>query len=329
LMVKQAPKRPFRSRVIKLNDILLDGGIETTKGHTSRGSKASARGTRAWKASFILKKIREEQKFADMHVHTRISDGVSAPEEVVEQAKKAGLTAVCIADHDSIGAIEQALWASQKYGVEVIPSIELSSQIGDKELHILGYFVDWRAKWFRDKLVELQEDRRKRVKIMIDRLAGLGVKIPYNLVISIDGGVIGRPHIALAMLDRGYVKTFQEAFDKYLGHGKPAYVGKYPLTPVEALDIIRRAGGVPVLAHPLYARADDMLPELVEQGLRGIEVYHSKHDASTTKHYKQLAEKYGLTITGGSDSHGREVSVGSVLVPYSFIENLKKEVAKG
>ena len=328
-MVKQAPKRPFRSRVIKLNDILLDGGVEAIKGHTSRGSKASARGTRAWKASFILKKIREEQKLADMHVHTRISDGVSAPEEVVEQAKGIGLAAVCIADHDSIGAVEDALWASQKYGVEVIPSIELSSQIEDKELHILGYFVDWRAKWFRDKLVKLQEDRRQRVKMMIDRLAGLGVKIPYNLVISIDGGVIGRPHIALAMMDRGHVKTFQEAFDKYLGHGKPAYVGKYPLTPVEALDIIRRAGGVPVLAHPLYARADDMLPELVEQGLRGIEVYHSKHDASTTKHYKQLAEKYGLTITGGSDSHGREVSVGSVLVPYSFIENLKKEVAKG
>jgi len=329
LMVKQAPKRPFRSRVIKLNDILLDGGVEATKGHTSRGSKASARGTRAWKASFILKKIREEQKLADMHVHTRISDGVSAPEEVVEQAKGTGLAAVCIADHDSIGAIEDALWASQKYGVEVIPSIELSSQIGDKELHILGYFVDWRAKWFRDKLVKLQEDRRQRVKMMIDRLAGLGVKIPYNLVISIDGGVIGRPHIALAMMDRGHVKTFQEAFDKYLGHGKPAYVGKYPLTPVEALDIIRRAGGVPVLAHPLYARADDMLPELVDQGLRGIEVYHTKHDASTTRHYKQLAKKHGLLITGGSDSHGREVPVGGVKVPYSFIENLKKEVAKG
>ena len=329
MMVNRALKRPFRSRVIKLNDILLDGGVEATKGHTSRGSKASARGTRAWRASFFLKKIREEQKLADMHVHTRISDGVSAPEEVVEQAKRAGLAAVCIVDHDSIGAVEQALWASQKYGVEVIPSTELSSQIGDKELHILGYFVDWRAKWFRDKLVELQEDRRERVKKMIDKLSGLGVKIPYNLVISIDGGVIGRPHIALAMLDRGYIETMQEAFDKYIGYGKPAYVGKYPLTPAEALEIIHRAGGVSVLAHPVFARADDMLPELVEQGLRGIEVYHSRHDASTTRHYKQLAKKYGLLITGGSDSHGREVSVGSVRVPYSFIENLKKEVAKG
>lgn len=299
------------------------------KGHTGRSSRPPARGTRAWKASLLLKKIREEQKLADMHVHTRISDGVSAPEEVVEQAKRAGLAAVCVADHDSIGAVEQALWASQKYEIEVIPSIELSSQVGDRELHILGYFIDWRAKWFRDKLVELQEDRRERVKEMIDKLAGLGVKIPYNLVISIDGGVIGRPHIALAMLDRGYVKTFQEAFDKYIGYGKPAYVGRYPLTPTEALEIIQRAGGVSVLAHPLYARADNMLPELVEHGLRGIEIYHSKHDASTTRHYKQLAQKYGLLITGGSDSHGREVPVGGVKVPYSFIERLKEEVAKG
>jgi hypothetical protein len=273
--------------------------------------------------------MREEQKFADMHVHTRISDGVSSPEEVVEQAKEAGLTAVCIVDHDSIGAIESALWAGQKHEVEVIPSIELSSQLGDKELHILGYFVDWRARWFRDKLVELQENRRERVKKMIDKLSKLGAKIPYNLVISIDGGVLGRPHIAWAMLGRGYIKTFQEAFDKYLAYGKPAYGGGYLLTPAEAIEMIHKVGGVPVLAHPMYARADDMLPELAEQGLRGIEVYHSRHDASTTKHYKQLAKKYDLLITGGSDSHGREVPVGSVRVPYPFIENLKKEVAKG
>mgnify|MGYP001094046577 CR=1 FL=1 len=330
MIANRAPvRKPLRSRVIRLSDVLLNGGSKTTKERINRNSKSPLKGTRAWKASSLLKKIKEAQKFVDMHVHTRISDGVSAPAEVVEQAKRAGLAAVCIVDHDSIGAVEEALWASQKYEIEVIPSIELSSQLGDKEFHILGYFVDWRAKWFRDKLAELQEDRRERVKKMIDRLAGLGVKIPYNLVISIDGGVIGRPHIALAMLDRGYVKTFQEAFDKYIGHGKPAYVGSYPLTPAEALKIIHRAGGVPVLAHPLFARSDDMLPELVEQGLRGLEVYHSKHDASTTKHYKQLAEKYGLLITGGSDSHGREVSVGSVLVPYSFVENLKKEVAKG
>ena len=300
-----------------------------TDGGTGGDSKAPDRGTRAWKASLLLKKIREEQKFADMHVHTRISDGMSAPEEVVEQAKRAGLAAICIVDHDSIGAVEPALWASQKYGVEVIPSIELSSQIGDKELHILGYFVDWRARWFRDKLIELQEDRRERVKKMIDKLSKLGAKIPYNLVISVDGGVIGRPHIAMAMLKQGHVKTFQEAFDKYLSHGKPAYVGKYPLTPVEAIEMIHKAGGVPVLAHPIYARADNMLPELVEQGLRGLEVYHSRHDAATTKHYEQLAKKYGLLITGGSDSHGREVPVGSVRVPYSFIEKLKEEVASG
>jgi len=330
LVSNRAPsKGPSRSRVIRLSDVLLGNSPENKKRRVDRESKSSIKGTRAWKASSLLKKLKDEQKFVDMHVHTRVSDGLSAPAEVVEQAKKAGLAAVCIVDHDSVGAVEEALWASQKYEIEVIPSIELSSQLGKREFHILGYFVDWRAKWFRDKLAELQEDRRERVKKMIDRLAGFGVKIPYNLVISIDGGVIGRPHIAMSMLDRGYVSTFQEAFDKYLGHGKPAYVGSYPLKPDEALEIIHRAGGVPVLAHPMYARADEMLPELIKQGLRGLEVYHTKHDAETTRHYKKLAEKYHLLITGGSDSHGREVSVGSVLVPYSFVENLKKEVAKG
>jgi predicted metal-dependent phosphoesterase TrpH len=299
-------KEPSRSRVIRLSEVLLGDSLETRKLAT-RGSKSSVRGTRAWKASSLLRKLKDEQKFVDMHVHTRVSDGLSAPAEVVEQAKKAGLAAVCIVDHDSVGAVEEALWASQKYEIEVIPSIELSSQLGKREFHILGYFVDWRAKWFRDKLAELQEDRRERVKKMIDRLSGF----------------------AMSMLDRGYVHTFQEAFDKYLAHGKPAYVGSYPLKPDEALEIIHRAGGVPVLAHPMYARADEMLPELVKQGLRGLEVYHTKHDAETTKHYKKLAERYHLLMTGGSDSHGREVSVGSVLVPYSFVENLKKEVAKG
>jgi len=329
LTVNQVVKPLFQSRVINLSEMVLNSVVEEPKEHTSKGPKAPTQGTRAWRASSFLKKIREEQKFADMHVHTRVSDGVFSPEEVVEQAKQAGLTAICIGDHDSIGAVEPALWAGQRQGVEVVPAIELSSQIGARELHILGYFIDWRAKWFRDKLLELQEDRRERVKKMVGKLSKLGVKIPYNLIISTEGGVVGRPHIALAMLERGYVDTFQDAFDKYLSYGRPAYVGRYPLTPAEAIETIHKAGGVPVLAHPLYARADAMLPKLVKQGLRGLEVYHSRHDVSVTRHYRKLAEKYGLLITGGSDSHGREILVGNVRVPYSFIEKLREELAKG
>ena len=131
-------------------------------------------------------------------------------------------------------------------------------------------------------------------------------------------------HIAQIMLDRGYVKTIDEAFDRYLDLGKPAYVEKFPLSPVEAIEMIRRIGGVPVLAHPVFARADEMLPELIEMGLRGVEVYHSKHDAQTTKHYEQVAKKYGLLITGGSDSHGLEVPIGVVRIPHSLVKELKK-----
>lgn len=329
MTVNQTLKPQFRSRVIKLSDVLLNGGVEATKGHTVLGSRAPAKGTRAWRASFLLRKIKERQKYADLHVHTRISDGFFAPEEAVEQAKKAGIAAICVTDHDSITGVEGALWAGQRWGVEAIPGVELSSQAEDKELHILGYYIDWRKKWFKDELLKLQEDRRERVKKMVDKLLELGVKISYNLVISMDGGVIGRPHIALAMVDQGYAKTMQEAFDKYIGFGKPAYVGRYPLTPLEAIEMIRKVGGVPVLAHPIYAHADDMLPKLVEHGLRGIEVYHSRHDVSTSRHYRQLAKKYDLLITGGSDAHGMEVPVGCVRVPYSYVEKLKEEVAKG
>jgi predicted metal-dependent phosphoesterase TrpH len=329
LTVIQALKPPFQSRAIKLSDVLLIGGVEATEERTLPGFRVPARGTRAWRASFLLRRIKERQKYADLHVHTRISDGFFAPEEAVEQARKAGIAAICITDHDSITGVEGALWAGQRWGVEAIPGVELSSQFEDKELHIIGYYIDWRKEWFRDRLLKLQEDRRERVKKMVDKLNELGVKISYNLVISLDGGVIGRPHIAMAMVEQGYAKTMQEVFDKYIGFGKPAYAGRYPLTPFEAIEMIRRVGGVPVLAHPIYARADDMLPELVEHGLRGIEVYHSRHDASTTKHYRRLAKKYDLLITGGSDAHGMEVPVGSVRVPYSYVEKLKEEVARG
>jgi len=268
--------------------------------------------------------VSQRLKFADLHIHTSVSDGLITPEEAVKQAHAAGLAAVSIADHDSIGGIEPALWAGEKCGVEVIPGVELSSEIKGSELHFLGYYINWSRKWFRDKLIMLQDARRERVRRIVEKLRKLGMDISYDMVTALDGKVLGRPHIARLLLDLGYVKTEDEAFNRFLAFGKPAHVKKYQISPSEAIKMIKRVNGVPVLAHPVFARADDMLPELVELGLSGIEVYHSRHDAQTTKYYEQLAQKYGLLIVGGSASHG-EIPVGNVRIPYSLVEKLKKE----
>jgi len=269
--------------------------------------------------------LSKQLKFADLHIHTMASDGLITPEEAVRQAHIAGLAAVSIADHDSVGGIGPALEAGEKYGVEVIPGVELSSEIKGSELHFLGYFIDWQSKRLKDKLLLFQDVRRDRARRIVEKLRKLGMDISYDMVTALDGKVLGRPHIARLLLDHGYVKTEDEAFNRFLAFGRPAYVEKYQISPAEAIKMIERVNGVSVLAHPVFAHADDMFPELVEFGLRGIEVYHSKHDAQATKYYEQLAQKYGLLIVGGSDSHGSKIPVGNVRIPYSLVEKLKME----
>jgi predicted metal-dependent phosphoesterase TrpH len=267
-------------------------------------------------------------KLADLHIHTQASDGWLAPSVAVQQANKAGLSAISIADHDSVGGIEAAIEAGNKHGIEVIPGVELSSGFEGRELHILGYFIDWRDKRLQNKLFAIQGARIDRAKRILEKLRGLDINISYNVTIVIAGGAIGRPKIAQAILDRGYVRTVQEAFERYLGIDGPAYVEKYPLQPAEAIGIIQKAGGIAALAHPVFCRTDELLPELVEQGLQAIEVYHSKHDASDTRHFEQLAKKYGLLVVGGSDAHGKEVPVGAVRISYEFVEKLKEELPR-
>jgi hypothetical protein len=262
----------------------------------------------------------------DLHIHTKVSDGLFTPEEAVVHAYRAGLAAISIADHDSVDGIEAATLAGKKYGIEVVPGVELSSEFDGHEIHILGYFVDWRDKRFNDKLLTLQDARTDRAKEMLDKLRNLNINISYNVILIVGGGAVGRPHIAQAMFDRGYVRTVQEAFEKYLNTSRPAYVRKYSLPSTEAIRIIRRAGGIPALAHPVFTKADEILPELVEQGLQAIEAYHSRHNAAATKHYEELAKKYDLHIVGGSDAHGREVPVGAVQIPYEFVKKLKEEL---
>jgi predicted metal-dependent phosphoesterase TrpH len=267
------------------------------------------------------------QKFADLHVHTQASDGEYPPEEVVRQASKAGLAAIGIVDHDSVDGIDAALGAGEKYGVEVIPGIELSSELGTSEIHVLGYFIDWHDKKFLALLNIIQDVRKWRSRKMVEKLQGLGINITYDEVLAEAGDTkaICRPHIARVLLKHGHIEKFQDAFDLYLKRDGPAYVKRYEMSTQDAIQTIRRVGGIPVLAHPISAQADEMLQVYIELGLRGLEVYHIKCDEAASKRYGGLARKHGLLITGGTDSHGPDDPVGTVRVPYEYVEKLKAE----
>lgn len=264
-------------------------------------------------------------KFADLHVHTRASDGEYTPEEAVEKAHKAELVAISIADHDTVNSVSEALEIGKKFGVEVIPGIELSSRMKGKEFHILGYFIDWRDEEFRDLLNTIQDARRQRARRMVKKLQELDLDITYDEVLEEagDAKAICRPHIARVMLNQGYVKEFQGAFEQYIGNDGPAYVERYEMSTPDAIQTIRRIKGIPVLAHPIITQADETLPTLIKSGLQGIEVYHIKHDESVSKHYEKLAREHGLLVTGGTDAHGPECPIGKVRVPYELVKKLK------
>ena len=264
------------------------------------------------------------KKFADLHIHTSASDGDFDPKEVVKQAREIGLAAIGIADHDTVAGIDEALEASKKYGVETVPGVELSSEFEQSEVHILGYFIDWRDRKFNNELHKFQEARKVRAERILEKLHKLGINISHKEVAAIAGeGVIGRPHIAEVLAKRGYVRTTNAAFAKYLAYGRPAYVPKYRLLPKIAIHMIHNIGGVAVLAHPVFAQANSLLPDLVEFGLDGIEVYHSKHDSAKTEYYKKIAEDLHLLVTGGTDCHGANSPLGTVKVPYECVEKMK------
>ncbi len=268
-------------------------------------------------------------KFADLHVHTFYSDSTFSPEEVVTWAAKKGLSAVAICDHDSVDGIEPCRAFGEAAGVEVIPGIELTVEKSDVEIHILGYFFDHKAAWLKSKLKEMQGGRIDRIYKMVEKLNAEGIDVKAEDVFRLSGeGSVGRLHLAQAMLATGKVKTFKEVFNKYIGFQKSCYVSNVRFTPKEALDVLLRAGGVPVLAHPGIMDRDEYIPELIEYGLRGIEVYHTDHKPGVVKHYEEIAARYGLLMTGGSDCHGLgkgRVLLGGVRVPYGLVEKLREE----
>jgi len=266
----------------------------------------------------------------DLHIHTIYSDGTYTPEEVVCKAKELGLVAISITDHDSVSGLEEAISAGKKLGVEVVPGVEMSTDIGEDEIHILGYYLNWKNDGFLAKLKEFQAARVERNQKLVKKLESLGMRIDYDELKGLaPQGVISRLHIARLMVKKGYVSSIGAAFEEWLNPGRPAYVEKMKVSPFEVIKLILKAGGVPVLAHPYLSKRDDLIPDLVEAGLQGIEVYHSAHSPQVSEHYLKIAQRYHLLVTGGSDCHGEakdEVLMGKVKVPASLLAELKRNI---
>ena len=273
----------------------------------------------------------------DLHTHTTASDGVLTPHELVDLAIERGLVLIAITDHDTTAGIDAAQ-AHAAGRLEVWPGVEISTDVPGSEVHILGYFIDHHRPDFTATLAELRESRLHRAEQMVQKLAELGVPVSWQRVKELAGlGAIGRPHVAQALLEAGHVSTFREAFDRYIGRTGPAYVERYKLTPVEAIGLILDAGGMPVLAHPIYigpaAETGEQfdlrgyLPELVRAGLAGIEAYYPNYTPEVSRDLLAIAQEFGLIPTGGSDFHGptvNQVVLGEVDVPWSTVERMRE-----
>lgn len=266
---------------------------------------------------------------ADLHVHTAFSDGSFSPEEVVRRAIENGLSAIAITDHEEISGIEPALRAAENDSLEIIAGVELSTEVKGSELHILGFYIDWNKSDFLQRLEYVRSLRIRRMRRMVEKLAGKGIDVDIEKVFRLSGpGSVGRLHLAQVLHQEGKVSSPDAAFRKYIGEGRPCYVKRARPGFEEAINLIVKIGGIPVLAHPRVPGIDEIIPSLVKKGLRGIEVYHPGHSEADILRYLRIARKYHLLVTGGSDCHGTykgDILLGSVKVPYRLVEELKSK----
>ncbi len=244
---------------------------------------------------------------SDLHTHSTVSDGLLSPTELVHEAVAAGITYFSITDHDSTDGQAEALAAAEQYpSLTVIPGIEVSTDVAEGEVHVLGYFIDIEDAELQATLASFRDDRMGRAIRMVENLENLGVPVSWERVLEIAAdGAIGRPHIAQALMEAGHVSSIREAFDLYISNDGPAYAGRRKMAPEEAFRMIRRYGGLPVLAHPKETPGvESLLPGWVEAGLVGMEVYYGLYPDDLRAHLKALADQYGLLALGGSDYHG-------------------------
>ena len=261
----------------------------------------------------------------DLHSHTTVSDGALSPKELVELARKRGLSVLAITDHDATEAIEDARRAAAP-GLEILAGVELTVHVAEREAHILAYGIDLRDQALRIALEDLARRRAERARAIVERLVGLGIEIDFaDVMAASGGGTIARPHVARALVERGHASSLDEAFRRWLGRHAPAFVPKQALAPRVAFDLVKSAGGVAALAHPGTFRRDDLIPVLVEAGLEALEVRHTEHSAARARHYEALARDLDLLPTGGSDFHGtpgHRSRLGRPVVPDAWAEAL-------
>jgi len=268
---------------------------------------------------------------ADLHIHSTASDGRLTPAEVVQEAARRGLKFMALTDHDTVDGIAPAKAAVQSFpGLKLIPGVEISTDIPEGEAHVLGYFIDYTGKELRAKLNQFRNSRLGRAQGMVAKLDKLGVHIDWQRIEQIAGdSVMGRPHIAQAMLEKGYINSFKQAFTDYIGRDGPAYVEREKLTPAEAVALIIKARGLAVLAHPFtVGEPEAMIKELKAAGLSGIETYYDNYTAGEVDLLVKLAQKYNLIATGGSDFHGIDSSESVIGGPDLPLASVEKLIAK-
>lgn len=268
--------------------------------------------------------------FVDLHMHSTASDGSRRPADVVCEAKRVGLVAIALTDHDTLDGLPEAIATGRELGVRIVPGIELSAVEGDVETHILGLHLS-ETRELEARLVALREMRRSRAERIVQRLNDAGVRIEFAAVLEqAAGGAIGRPHVARAMIAEGWAVDFRDAFERYLGNGKSAYVAKDRLAVADAISLIHRAGGLAVLAHPASGGTRDRIEQFVREGIDGIEVRHPSHSSEDIARLTTLVDHFSLVPSGGSDWHGAADgprTLGMMRVPMEWLSRQDGKVS--
>ena len=271
-------------------------------------------------------------RFVDLHLHSHFSDGTYSPAELAAQARRCGLAAIALTDHDSLEGCPGTAVACAAAGIEFIAGTELTAEQDGNELHLLGYFLEAENPSLLVQLARFQAVRQDRVREMVARLNKLRVPLSAEAVFALANcRAPGRPHVARALVRAGFCANLDEAFERFLKKNRPAWVPKFKMSAGEAINWIHQGQGVAVLAHPGLNRTDRVIPGMVKAGLDGIECFHTKHSTATSKHYLELADRFHLLVTGGSDCHGLSKGkplIGTVKVPYEHVEQLKARAAE-
>lgn len=263
---------------------------------------------------------------ADLHLHSHFSDGTFTPEEIAAHAQRHGLRAIALTDHDTVEGCERTAAACAALGIEFIVGTELTAEHNGNELHILAYLVDPNNAKLLAEIAKFQYVRQQRIREMVARINELNIPLNADEVFALANcRSPGRPHVARAMVKARFCGTLDEAFERFLKKGRPAWVPKAKMSALEAVELIHQAGGLAVMAHPGLNRTDESIPDLVAAGLDGIECFHTKHNAATSERYLKIAREHSLLVTGGSDCHGLSKGkplIGTVKLDYQHVERL-------